>query len=94
MRERWEQDKAFKGCHQPKKPKEINKAKGVKKTETKNTPAKASLTSASPKKTKRVWRVKGASSESSTPRPNESKINWANGGVPLTDSKLRALTVW
>jgi hypothetical protein len=39
-----------------------------------------------------VWRVKRASSESSTPGPNESKINWVNGGVPLTDSKLRALT--
>jgi hypothetical protein len=39
-----------------------------------------------------VWRVKRASSESSTPGPDEPKINWANGGVPLTDSKLRAIT--
>jgi hypothetical protein len=39
-----------------------------------------------------VWRVMRASSKSSTPRPDEPKINWATGGVPLTDSKLRALT--
>jgi hypothetical protein len=45
-----------------------------------------------PKKTKKVWRVKGASSESSTPGPDKSKINGANRGVPLTDSKLQALT--
>jgi hypothetical protein len=34
-----------------------------------------------------VWRLKGASSESSTPGPGEPKINWATRGVPLTDSK-------
>jgi hypothetical protein len=67
--------KALKGHHQPKKSKETNKAKGEKKTETKNTPAKASPTSAPPKKTKRVWRVNGVSFESSTPGPDESKIN-------------------
>jgi hypothetical protein len=39
-----------------------------------------------------VWRVKGASSESSTPGPDEPEINWATGGVPLTDSKWRAFT--
>jgi hypothetical protein len=39
-----------------------------------------------------VWRVKRALSESSTPRPDELKINWATGGVPLMDSKLQALT--
>jgi hypothetical protein len=39
-----------------------------------------------------VWYVKRASSESSTPGSEEPKINWAIGGVPLTDSKLRALT--
>jgi hypothetical protein len=39
-----------------------------------------------------VWHVKGASSGSSTPGPDESTINWANGGVALTDSKPRALT--
>jgi hypothetical protein len=66
--------KAFNGRHQPKKTKAINKAKGGK-TEIKNTPAKASPTSPPPKKTKKVWRVKRASSESSTPGPNESKIN-------------------
>ena len=75
VRKHWEQDKAFKGRHQTRKPKAINKAKGEKKTETKDTPAKASPTSAPPKKTKKVWRVKRASSESSTPRPDESKIN-------------------
>jgi hypothetical protein len=58
-------DKAFNGRHQPKKSKAINKAKGEKKTEIKNTPAKASPTSAPPKKTKKVWRVKKALSESS-----------------------------
>jgi hypothetical protein len=75
MRKRWEQNKASKGSHQTRKPKTINKAKGEKKTETKNTLAKASTTSAPPKKTNRVWRVKGASSGSSTMGPDESKIN-------------------
>jgi hypothetical protein len=74
MRKHWEQDKAFNGCHQLKKSKPINKAKGGKKTEIENTPAKASPTSSPPKKTK-VWRVKRASSESSTPGPDEPKIN-------------------
>jgi hypothetical protein len=41
MRKHWEQDKAFKGRHQTRKPKAINKAKGGKKMEAKNTPAKA-----------------------------------------------------
>jgi hypothetical protein len=75
MRKHWEQYIAFNGRHQPKKAKEINKAKGEKKTEIKNTPAKASPTSAPPKKTKKVWRVKRVSSESSTPGPDEPKIN-------------------
>jgi hypothetical protein len=75
MRKHWEQDKAFNGCHQPKKSKEINKAKGEKKMEIKNTLAKDSPTSAPPKKTMKVWRVKRASSESSTPGPDEPKIN-------------------
>jgi hypothetical protein len=39
-----------------------------------------------------VWRVKRVSSEFSTPGQDEPKINWATGGVPHTDSKLRALT--
>jgi hypothetical protein len=39
-----------------------------------------------------VWLVKRASSESSTPGPDEPKINWATGGVLLTDSKWWALT--
>jgi hypothetical protein len=59
----------------PKKSKETNKAKGGKKTEIKNTPAKASPTSSPPKKRRKVWRVKRASSESSTPRPDKPKIN-------------------
>jgi hypothetical protein len=63
MRKHWEQDKAFNGRHQPKKSKPINKAKGGEKTKIKNTPAKASPSSSSPKKTKNVWRVKRASSE-------------------------------
>jgi hypothetical protein len=60
--------------------------------EIKNTPSKASLTSSPPKKTKKVWWVKRASSESSTPGSDEPKINWATGGVLLTNSKRRALT--
>jgi hypothetical protein len=52
MRKHWEQDKSFNRNHQPKKSKTINKAKGEKKTEIKNTPAKASPTSSPPKKTK------------------------------------------
>jgi hypothetical protein len=75
MRKHWEQDKAFNGCHQPKKSEAINKAKGGKKTEIKNTPTKDSLTSLPPKRTKEVWQVKRASSESSTPGPDEHKIN-------------------
>jgi hypothetical protein len=39
-----------------------------------------------------VWQVKRASSEPSTLGPDKPKINWGTGGVPLTDSKLRALT--
>jgi hypothetical protein len=74
MRKHWEQEKAFNRRHQPKKSKVINKAKGEKKTEIKNTPAKASPTSSPPKKTKKVWRVKRAFSESSTSRPDEPKI--------------------
>jgi hypothetical protein len=46
--------KAFNWRHQPKKSKPINKAKGGKKTEIKNTPAKASSTSSPLKKTKKV----------------------------------------
>jgi hypothetical protein len=68
-------DKAFRGLHQPKKSKEINMDKGGKKTEIKNTPAKSSPTSAPLKKTKKVRCVKRVSSESSTPGPDESKIN-------------------
>jgi hypothetical protein len=75
MRKHWEQDKAFNARHQPKKSKPINKAKGGNKTEIKNTPAKASPTSSPPKKTKKVRHVKRASSESSTPEPDEPKIN-------------------
>jgi hypothetical protein len=75
MRKHWEQDKAFNGRHQPKKSKPINKAKGEKKTEIKNTPAKASPTSSPPKTTKKVWRVKRVSSEFSTPGQDEPKIN-------------------
>jgi hypothetical protein len=41
----------------------------------KNTSAKASPTSSPPKKTKKVWRVKWASSGSSTPEPDEPMIN-------------------
>jgi hypothetical protein len=74
MRKHWEQDKVFNGRHQPKKSKVTNKAKEEKKTEIKNTPAKASPTSSPPKKTK-VWRVKIALSESSTLEPDEPKIN-------------------
>jgi hypothetical protein len=67
--------KSFNGRHQPKKSKPINKAKGEKKMEIKNTPAKPSPTSPPPKKTKKVWRVKRASFESSTSGPDEPKIN-------------------
>jgi hypothetical protein len=42
--------KSFNGCHQPKKSRPINKAKGGKKTEIKNTSAKDSPTSSPPKK--------------------------------------------
>jgi hypothetical protein len=48
------------------KSKEINKAKREKKAEIKNTLAKASPTSAPPKKTKKVKRVKRLSPESSS----------------------------
>jgi hypothetical protein len=75
MRKHWEQDKAFNGCHQPKKSKPIKKAKGEKKMEITNTPAKASPTSSPPKKTKKVWRVKRASYEPSTLGLDEPKIN-------------------
>jgi hypothetical protein len=75
MRKHREQDKASNGRYQPKKSKPINKAKGQKKMEIKNTPAKASSTSSPLKKTKKVWHVKRASSESSTPGLGESKIN-------------------
>jgi hypothetical protein len=75
MRKSREKDKASKGCHQTRKLKAINKAKWKRKTETQNTPAKASPTSAPLMKTKRMLHVKGALSESSTPGPNESKIN-------------------
>jgi hypothetical protein len=39
-------------------------------------------------------RVKRVLSESSTPGMDEPMINWANRGVPLTNSKLRTLTEW
>jgi hypothetical protein len=68
-------DKAFNRRHQPKKSKAINKVKGEKKMKIKNTPAKAPPTSSPPKRTKKVWRLKRASSESSTPGPDEPKIN-------------------
>jgi hypothetical protein len=47
--------KSFNRRHQPKKSRPIKKAKRDKKTEIKNTPAKASPTSSPPKKTKKVW---------------------------------------
>jgi hypothetical protein len=75
MREHWEQEKSFNGCHQLKKSKAINKSKGERKKEIKNTPAKASPTSSPLKKTKKVWCVKKAFSKSSTPGPDEPKIN-------------------
>jgi hypothetical protein len=75
MRKHWEQDKAFNGCHQPNKSKAIKKTKREKKTEIKDTPAKASPTSSPLKKTKKVRRVKKASSESFTSGPDEPKIN-------------------
>jgi hypothetical protein len=75
MRKHWEQDKVPNGRHQPKKSKAINKAKGEKKTKFKNTPAKAPPTSSPLKKTKKVWHVKRASFESSTPGPDDPKIN-------------------
>jgi hypothetical protein len=61
IRKHWEQDKVSNGCHQPKKLRSINKAKGDKKMEIKNTPAKASPTSSPLKRTKKVWRVRRAS---------------------------------
>jgi hypothetical protein len=67
--------KEFNGRHQPKRSKAINKAKGEKKTKIKNTPAKVSPTSSPLKETRKVWRVKRASSESSTTGPDEPKIN-------------------
>jgi hypothetical protein len=67
--------KSFNGDHQPKKSRPINKAMGDTKTKIKNTPAKASTTSSPPKKTKKVWRVKRASSESSTLGLDEPNIN-------------------
>jgi hypothetical protein len=54
--------------------KAINKAKGERKTEIKDTPAKASPTSSPPKTTKKVWRVKRASSEFSTLGSDTPKI--------------------
>jgi hypothetical protein len=47
-------DKAFNRCLQPMKAKAINKAKGEKKTEIKNTPTKTSLTSSPPTREKKV----------------------------------------
>jgi hypothetical protein len=75
MRKHWEQDKASNEHHQPKKSKPINKAKREKKTEIKDTLAKASPTSSPLKKTKKVWQVKRASSEPSTLGPDKPKIN-------------------
>jgi hypothetical protein len=72
-RKRWEQ-KHSKGATNQRSRKQSTRIRG-KEDETKNTPAKASLTSASPKKTKRVWSVNGVSFESSTLGPDESKIN-------------------
>jgi hypothetical protein len=46
--------KSFNGCHQPKKSKPINKAKG-EKDGNQGHPAKASPTSSPLKKTKKVW---------------------------------------
>jgi hypothetical protein len=73
--EAWEQDKAFNGRHQHQKSKETNRAKWGKKTEIKITPAKVSPTSTPPKKTKKVRHVKRVLSNSSTPGPDEPKIN-------------------
>jgi hypothetical protein len=75
MRKQWEQDKVSNGCHQPKKSRPINKAKGERRQKSRTCPAKASLTSSPPKKTKKVWRVKSALSESSTPGPDSPKTN-------------------
>jgi hypothetical protein len=75
MRKHWEQDKVCNERHQPKKSKAMDKAKGEKKTDIQNTPAKASTTSSPPMKTKKGWHVKKASSKSSTLEPDEPKIN-------------------
>jgi hypothetical protein len=66
-------DKSFNGRHQPKKSKPINKAKEEKKMEIMNTPANASPTSSPSKKTRKMWRVKRVSSESSTLGLDEPK---------------------
>jgi hypothetical protein len=61
--------KSFNRRHQPKKSKPINKAKGEKKMEIKNTPAKASLTSSPSKRNK-----EGVASEKSIVRVVHSGI--------------------
>jgi hypothetical protein len=55
--------KAFKGLHQIRKSKAINKAKREKKTKAKNSRTKASSTSAAPIKTNKLWNVKKAPSD-------------------------------
>jgi hypothetical protein len=67
--------KSFNGRHQPKKSKTINKAKREKKTEIKNTPAKASPTSSHQRNQRRCGELRGASSEPSTSGSDEPKIN-------------------
>jgi hypothetical protein len=74
MRKHWEQDEAFNGATNPRSRGQSAKLKGEKKTEIKNTTSKVSPTSSPPKKTKKVWQVKRASSESSTLGPDEPKI--------------------
>jgi hypothetical protein len=65
MRKHGAQNKASTRHYHAKKSQATNKAKGKRRQKLK-TPIK---------KTKKVWRVKESSSESSTPGPNETKMN-------------------
>jgi hypothetical protein len=95
VRKHWEQDKAFKGRHKPKKSKAIKKARGGEEDGNQKHLCQ-SLTDVDTTKENK----EGVACEGSIVRVINSGTGsgigriqaQANGGVPLTDSKLWALT--
>jgi hypothetical protein len=84
--------KHSKGATNPRSREQSTRLRGKRRRKSRTPPLKPHRLHRHQRKQRRCARVKRVSSESFTSGPDEPKINWANGGVPLTESKPRALT--